>query len=225
MLAFLKMGKTKLWIWLLTLSAQELNKFSLYLASLYYNDKAVLTQFFGLLKPVLERALRKQKAQIPTNEGVWAALFGNNAFDNVRLNRITSELNQHLEDFLLVEHRKKDTESRDIALLEMLQTQRLDDFFIKKQADFIQKQTTKPIQNRSKYTHDWLLHECVDSFFDRQIERAPQTNVVAAAASLDKMFIVEKLRYACNAFNYARVMRVDLPIEGVAWLLHQRLQN
>ncbi|MEY4926427.1 MAG: hypothetical protein RI894_863 [Bacteroidota bacterium] len=213
------MYSTKLFALFLTLSAYEFNRFAKYLASPYFNEQDVLIHLLSLLKTEIERFHKNNTAQIAEKQAIWAVLYPEKPFDNTVFNRLTSALKDHVECFLIIEHQKSNPVGQSLALLEVLQTRKLDDVFQREQQETQRKLALAAPKSLAIYTQTWLLHDRIDLQADTATKRAPDTNVVQAAAELDLLFMAQKLRYACNAYNYTRIFKKELPMEGIDFLL------
>ncbi len=174
----------------------------------YFNEQKRINALFELIvqgPEVLEKA------------SVWAELYPNEAYNDIVLRRLMSELLGLIVRFLSIEQGKKSPVLGQVALLQVLREKdaaKLYEFYFRK----FSRQPSPELLHDGTYLDAYLLESEQNTWLERSANRSGVTNLDESIASLDKFYLFNKLKYACTRLNNRNVLGgdfQDILLEGL----------
>jgi hypothetical protein len=150
--------------------------------------------------------------------------FPGQAFDDLKLRHLSSELVRDLEQFLV--RREVDLQPflREIFLLRALRKRQLNELFESGVQRLDKKLEDNPLRNTDYHYNRFLLEAERSRFLEGQKIRTVEPNLQKASDALDTFYMASKLAYASSMLNHSGVVqsayRFDL-MEEVASFIQQ----
>lgn len=150
----------------------------------------------------------------PEKKNWFYTIFLNEKYEDIKVRRYLSTLNQLLEQYLVLKQLEQKEITRKELVLAALRKRMLPKHY--------NTQIKKPIKRTKSaldFTSDLFLHQyqlsCEKDKFDTQLnQRKPKDNTEEGILQLDLFYIVEKLRNICEVHN----SRTIFEIEGQTYL-------
>ncbi len=203
------MKKSKLVQLLSTFSRTEINRFTDYLNSPYFNKNEEATELFVILEEIIFFI----KAEEITKEYVWSKLYQKaTEYDDNRFRLVMSELLKHAENYLAHQVFEEREVTKLSMLLYSLNARDLDKHF-----NFIHLKATKlqdqlPSRNREWYQNQLALEQMLQLFQQKNFWKNRKINISTVLETLDVFFLVSKLQYACEALNFKSIVSMELDV-------------
>jgi len=197
------MKNSKLFLLLSTFSKDELEQFTLFLASPYYNNQEVFSQLFSILKPML----LSEKIEL-TGEDIFKKLFPNRKFDAKHLSNYTSRLLALAQKFIGVEAAVNEKYHIQELELKELSKRGLDKHF-KSTYNKAEKSIKKEKLSLDSYLYQYRLKYIEHEFKQMNQEKITETNLQAIFNDFDSYIILKKISLAFekiayeNAYNFS----------------------
>ena len=147
----------------------EQNRLRKYIRSPYFNVNETLMGFYDLLS---EHIQANGKAGQLTKEQIWAFLYKNEAFNDVRFRKLSSELLKLVEGFLMQEKFENDNLQKVSYLLEAVGEKKLDKLYnstTKNSRDLLNNQNLKP---SGFYYHQYLIEKNYYKLSEIELKRS-----------------------------------------------------
>jgi hypothetical protein len=184
-----------------TLNAAERRRFKKWLASPIHNSNHLLSKFYDFLETRSEwtaLTLRRERA--------YTYLFGESAFEDVKLRRILSDFYTQLEQFIVYENTQNEGIKNAITLSKQLRARQLPiaakDNIHAAQASILSQKEKDAQFHLNAY---WIQEE--------QLTQNPSRDVVLnlqeVTNELTYFFVAEMLRNACIAFSHKAIFKTD----------------
>lgn len=202
------MKNSKLSEMLSILEPREMFALRKFIHSPYFNDSPILVHFFNL---VTELGVNVGKREF------WKSLFPNQAYDDLVLRRLMSEMLAIIVQFLAVEQYRKQLVLQQVDLLKSLREKEataLYEFYYRK----YNRKRFPELLNDTSYLHAYLIESERNAWLERAGNRSGVTNLDESVATLDKFYLFSKLKYACTHLNNRNVMGgefQDILLEGL----------
>jgi len=212
-----KSAELKYFSILQTFSAQETQRFILFLQSPFYNQNEILSKLYD--------SIRKNKEQNPLPTTIWKAISPNKKFNNTRYHRLISDLNKLAELFLTTQAFYKDMAQKNIYQLKAFNQRGLD-----KQYLYALSQFEKIIpQQQFKQPKDFWIQYALETekyvFFERHQNRGVKSNIDKQLQSLDNFYLMHKLQGWCALLHYKTVNTLESSVQLDKQLLEFLEQN
>ena len=197
------MKKNKLLLLLSTFSKKEIEQFTLFLASPYYNSQDIFSRLFSILKPILESPTREL-----TGEEIFQKLFPKKPFDAKHLSNYTSRLLGLAQQFLGVEAAANEKYHIQSLELKELSKRKLDKHF-KSTYSKIEKGIKKEKLSLDSYLHQYQLKYIEHEFKQMNQGKITEKSLQAIFNDFDSYFILKKISLAFekvayeNAYNFS----------------------
>lgn len=203
------MAQKRFYVVLAALSSKELEKFNGFLHS---GMEKTLQRELQVWDEIYSVVSKKRNPNPETWESISEPLMDR---------RIRSNLLSHLSSFLSWQEFKKNEELGDLMLLRSLNERKLDEVFAK-----VYKRIEKEwqLQDSSSIIHLVQLKEEFLQFQTRNPERFPKSELSNIHKTLDEYYYIQKLRYAAETLNQAKILAQD-PAEDILASLQKILQN
>ncbi len=199
------MTNTKLVQLLLTFTNLEYKWFDQYIRSPYHNENPLLADLLGYIRD----SLQAKSPQQPEKEEAFGILFPNQAFNDLKIRHLISDLLRLLEGFLINESLKSSNISSRLQLLKELRSRNQNKHFEAVFNNARGLQHKQPYRNAAYFYHEYALEAEYSSFLALQQSRLFETNLQQTVDNLDVFYLIEKLRYGCIFHNYKNVLAVD----------------
>ena len=191
------MQKTKLIGLLRTLSGREFQKFREFIHSPFLN-KNQKVQKLGEVLLQYSPDFRHHSLQ---KEHIFPEIFPGDDYDEIRLNNIISDLLQLLYEFLAYTKLREQPQLQKALLLDELLLRDASDHLPRNARRFRQLQDQSIERNYQYYYHEYLLYEKLDQYIVSQPKRRFDENLQLQNDNLDRFYLANKLRIACDMTN------------------------
>lgn len=185
------------------LNAVEIRKLKKFVVSPYFfqhDDVVKLYEYLFSKKYLSENNTNRTK--------IFAALYGNVAYDDARLRYITSLALDVLEQFFQTEKNNQNEVQNLLSISKTLHEKQLNHHA----ANFLQKAVslhqTKPTQNAAHWQQQLQLEEELFKQSNQQ-SRSKENNLQNILSTLDQYYITQLLKYACIAISYQQIIKHD----------------
>lgn len=184
-----------------SLSASELRRFKKWTNSPIHNFNpriSALCDFFEARETLTERSLGRHRA--------YAAVFGEQPYDDLKMRRLMSEFLGVLEDFLAYEAWHNKPAEQWLLLAKTYRQRQLPSeataSLRKAEADLAQQ----PLRDAQYFLHNYRLQE---ERLAQNPARDSALNLQEMTDELARFFVAELLRNACSAASHAAIYRTD----------------
>lgn len=200
------MNKSKLSEIIYALSVPERNQLEKFIHSAYHNQHSGVIALFEYLRqtdPKDTAALEKPK--------VFAAVFGNETYNDLKLRHVSSYLQKVVEDFLVWNELEKNAGQKDIYLLESYRSRKINDAFEKEWNSTSKKMMQTAEFPLSYHYHKYKLYlEKYNNTRGRNLEL--QDVLQNINDELDAFYIINKLKHACNILSHQRIFKTTYQV-------------
>ncbi len=199
------MFKSKMIDMLRNLSNKDLNKFSEYLDSTFFNKDKDLHTFFNYLKKYApEFDLKKVDKERLLKKGIPGL-----ELTEKKLGYMMSDVVEHIEGFI-----KYNTyfDNALVGYCNLLgvynkwENDKLFDQTLRSAKNYLEKD---PFRNAPYFYKEYLLQSELNLYFDRQKKRAYDVSLETATDYLDLFYIATKLKYSCELINRQKLVATD----------------
>lgn len=199
------MYKSKMADMLKNFSTKELNRFSDYLASPFFNKDDTLLLFYNYIKKYApefdSRNIEKERLLAKGIPGI--------ELNEKKLGYLMSDIVDHIENFIRYnKHFEEDIEGY-VHLLSTYNKWESDKLFEQTLREARTTLEKNPFRNAPYFYKEYLLQSEVNLYFDRQKKRAYDASLQEAANYLDLFYIATKLKYSCELINRQKLVVTD----------------
>ena len=169
----------------------EQNRLRKYVRSPYFNVNELLMSFLDV---VFAHINANGKAEALTKEGIWAALYQNEPYNDVRFRKLTSDLLKLIEDFLAQEKYEADNLQKASYLLNAVSDKKMEKLHksaIKSARELLKQQHQK---SSAFYYYQYLIEKNYHDLSEGELKRSEKSNVEEIINNLDYFYLAEKLR-------------------------------
>ena len=186
-----------------TFSKTELKEFKKFIVSPFFNLQDDLVQFFNYL---LE--CKQQTKVIPTKENAFQVLFPQQKFSDVKVRLLMSDLHKLMEKYLMYNNAFADEVQNKIQLAATYRQRNLPKHFEKtiRHADRLLEQSELRHAEYFSLRYKQLLQQFQ---FASSQKRSEEFNLQVISDTLDKNFIILKLRQTCFLLSHQAVYKKD----------------
>lgn len=188
------------------LDARTLTRFKDYSTSPYFNKHQATQQ---LCLHLLKQAPDFSNTRKLDKHYIYALIFSKEPFDNKKFHRLSSQALQLLYDFLVDDAFQQQTHKRTILLLETLRKYQLKKHYLAIEKRYRRLEHQQSINSNDFYEHQFKFYKELDTAFIAQGGRSYNPNLQLANEALDHLFILEKLKMACDMANRNRVIQAN----------------
>lgn len=163
-------------------------------------------------KKLFNYLLDKRKLTIKTTNRhiIFKYIYTNSSYDDKRLKRLMNLSIQLLENFIHFWMHKKNTFSKQKAIILFLNQHSLDKYITQYIRKTQSKQQENPIQSSDYYNQAFQLEELI--FEQNNNLRPKETNLQTIFNYRYLSFVLDTLRYACAAVTHQRLYKTDYHI-------------
>ncbi|MCB0641871.1 MAG: hypothetical protein KDC44_09540, partial [Phaeodactylibacter sp.] len=183
------------------LDAEELRLLSKFVRSPLHNRHEKVIELFDLL-----RYVKRQRSVLPDDEWFCEKLFPGEAMDIQRLRHIRSYLFKVLEQFLAWNDWRQLPIEQAVHLQRAYRRHGLTSKWEAALHKTLELQEQQPLRNGQYWQQNYELQ--VEAFnFDRAKGRTREFNLQEMTETLDRAYIIEKLKNACILLSHQTVIR------------------
>lgn len=193
----------KLYETIQTLDKREVRQIKRLLQSPFF----VLRNDVGDLFEVLSKYYLKGKP-IPNKEIIFQKVFPKKSFDYSLLRGTMSDLFELIEEFFLIQKRREKVIETRHLLAEIYRERQLDKAYqavVKKTAKMIE---TQPLRNEFYY-QQLLSFQLEEMTHKVNNQRTKDFNLGAISATIDTVFLIQKLKHACSQITHQQVFKAE----------------
>ena len=175
----------------------ELNRFSKFIHSPYFNKNERLKRLFERF----EEVLRSNRESDLTRGEAWSSATLGDDYNDVKFRKLCSDLLRLIEEFLVQEEFDKNPLHKADYLLQAILEKRLDDLANSSIRTAHRLSSQYYFRPASYYYYQYAYERAIYALKEQEIDRSKAINVEKIAGHLDTFFIAEKLRYYCYAVS------------------------
>ena len=187
------------------LNRLEINQFTKYINSSFFNENELVKQLLEIYLPSI-----KNKEEITeTKESIWQQIFPNKKYNDTKFRRINSDLLKLLEGYLSYKEYSENEVISSLSLLKSVQKRGINKLVKSSLKQASQALKKHPFRNGEFYHNEYLLELEYAQTANAQFQRNEQINLDKIADNLDYFFISEKLKYYCELINSKGVFEIE----------------
>ena len=189
------MRKSKIYNALNDLNVYDLNRFRKYLTSPYFNQREEIVTLFDILSEDIRSSIQTKNF---SRESIFAQLYKEIEYDDVKLRRLLNHLVTHLQNFIACSRFLDDSLQQANNLLGAVYERNLKSLYSSsiRQAE---RQSERNLTKSGSYYHaQFELQSHLYDLTGYEIKRDARSNLEEIDAYLNAFFIIEKLRNYCN---------------------------
>ena len=202
------MYKSKMIDMLRNFNTKELNKFSDYLASPFFNKDNDLLLFYNHIKKYApEFEVKKVDKEKLIKKGIPGLQI-----TEKKLGYLMSDIVDHVEGFIKYNSyfaNELEGYCNILRVYNKWENDKLFDQTLRTAKDFLEKD---PYRNAPYFYKEYLLQSELNLFFDRQKKRAYDASLQKATDFLDLFYIATKLKYSCELINRQKLVATDYEV-------------
>ncbi len=176
----------------------EQNRLRKYIRSPYFNVNETLMTFYEVLS---EHINANGKAEEFTKEQIWGELYENEAFNDVRFRKLSSDLLKLVEGFLAQQIYDKDNLQQTNFLLEAVNEKKIERLY---KSSTRQAQIWSDVRNQKPAGYYYYQFEIQKKLYDlneAELKRFEKSNVEEIINNLDYFYLAEKLKWYCTVLS------------------------
>ena len=201
----------KLTALLLHLSTYEHNALRKYLASPFFNENAIILQYYDELMQKQKTSKKKGFNIIP--EKIWSTLFPTQAFNDVKWRRLNSDLNQLVLDFLAIRAFQRRPLLKENILMQAVNEPALQKHFmgiVRRMRITLKK---SPLRNADYHYHQFQTESICHTHIEKtNATRNDLENLEKADHHLDHYYIAKKLKHYCDTLGYKNLRNKEFSV-------------
>lgn len=218
------MNDTKVYRVLESFSQVQLNRFSKFIQSPYFNSNERITKLFFEIKSSFNGKLFNKK------EHVWKKLDTNIPFSEQKWRKLLSDLLTLVEQFLIQENLSKKKLLLDNLLLEEIRDQKIESLFSKSMTN-----SSKSFERRAEESSEYYFqkYSLLKNFYEisalktskaRKKQSDSAKEIIELSKTLDIFYAIEKLRLGKDLLTWRRMYKSEIDLkhfEHVLELIHK----
>lgn len=186
------------------LNSRTLTRFKEYTLSPYFNKHEATTK---LCLYLLKQAPEFSQPEKLSKARIYKRIFPEESFDNKKFHRLTSQLLLLLHNFLIDDALQQKENQRMVVLLEELRRYKLEKHYRSTEKKYKLKLAKEHLNHNAYYESQYKFYKELDYLFVEQGGRSYNENLQLANDSLDNLFILEKLKMACDMASRNKVIQ------------------
>ena len=200
-----KTAHNKLHHLLLSLSHQERERLNDFLNSPYFNQNEELRLVYEAIRPTL----RRTKPETWDEKRIWQLSQGTKKFNKARFQRLSSDLQQKTERFLITFRFDQQKPLQEVFLLQSLTSKNLLTQFPYALQQAKKAQSKSQYQDGNYYLTQFLIELENNTYLDIVKKRTDDSNLKDVMQHLDVFYLIHKLRCCCAILHYKNVTSFD----------------
>ncbi len=206
---------------LLCLSIYELNSFSKYVHSPYFNVNQNITQFYS----ILETAIKKETVDDLQPKEIWAQIYHSTPYNNQKFLKLNSDLLDLLENFLA----QKEYDTSEILQanfkLEGAKKRNISKLYNGIIGELERLRFNDINQSVEFYYNKYLIERNLFNLKtenekkNEKIEISTELNIKDISDQLEYFYIAEKLRLYCTLLSWKKMYKLDIELGNMPYIL------
>ncbi len=208
------MNSTKIFKLLSANSVVQNNRFIKYVKSPYHNPNETLT----LLVEHLTSAIKHSEES--TRENIFKTLFPKEEFNDKKLRKLSSDLIELYQNFLIQEELSNNPLLKYELLLQSIQENKIEILQEKARSNATRYFKREPERSGDFFNHKYAIEKSIynlqTEYEKKMIKKGANRNLSLEDLNkdLDQFYIIEKLRLACDLIAWQRIYKItDRPFE------------
>ena len=198
------MKNSKLIILLGSFSEDELDELYKFLGSPYFNTNPVYSRILDVF--IQHRVAIGENKDL--KEIFFAAAFPGQKYDDLKLRHAFSQFLELIQLFLAVQDLRGDDNGINLKVLKYYGEKRLDKHFAAIQrkvfsSDFVYQ------NNEDSFFLEYQGNTILNSFIINENLREGKHNLIETMVSIDKFYLLTKLRLLCEIINYQKIIAIE----------------
>lgn len=218
----LSVRKLKVFKVLEQFNVYELNRFSKFIRSPYFNRNESLVRLFEAFEEVIRNS--EENANVTRGEA-WSSATLEKDYNDQKFRKLCSDLLRSIEDFLVQEELEKSPLHKADYLLQAILDKRLDELTNSSIRTAQRLSDQYYFRPASYYYYQYAYERAIYALQGQDIDRSKAINVEEIAGHLDTFFIAEKLRYYCYALARKPIIDRDYEFLFMDELIRQVEEN
>ncbi len=204
-----------------TLSRKEMTRFHAFIHSPYFNkhkDVRALVDYFNRIYPNFTKKNCYRTV-------VFKKVFGKTPHDQAKLALIFTYTFRLFEEFVATESVKEDHLVQKLYLLKSLRERRLNNLYEKELQVCEAEMEEKKQKDNDYYYQRFLLASEADDYYDLLSKHQKDLSIQDKQDNLDRFFLAEKLKDACEMKVREKILKVDYRVSLVDLALQEVERN
>ena len=199
------------------LSLIELNSFTKFMHSPYFNVNVHLTDLYLM---IFEH-IKNQDIQNQHPQNFWSAIFPNTPYQNSKFLKMTSDLTDLLEQFLAQKEFDASVSLKSQLKLEGVRKRNLEPLYNSIIGETERLQNIEINQSSEFYLQKYQIEKNIFSLKtenekkNEKFEINSTLNIKDIADNLDYFYIAEKLRLYCTLLSWKKMYKLDIELNDV----------
>ncbi|MBP6447295.1 MAG: hypothetical protein KA341_10855 [Saprospiraceae bacterium] len=208
------------------LSVYELNSFSKFIHSPYFNVNKNISDYYDLL----ERHIKEGTVDDLSNETCWRIVFNNEPYHNQRFLKLNSDLLNLLEDFLAQQEYDQMTSLRACHKLAGAGKRNLVKLYNGILGDISRLDRSELNQSSEFYLNKYQIEKNIFSLKSEnekknvKFEIDTELNIQNISENLDIFYIGEKLKQYCSLLSWKKMYKLEIQLHNIDSILEQSRQ-
>jgi hypothetical protein len=216
------MNDYKLITTLRTFSVYELNQFSKFINSPYFNVNQKITDFYGL---IVEYLKKKEEIQLSKQEIFKDVFPEENEYQDDKFRKLNTDLLKLVEEFMALSTYNDNELSKYTYLLEALKKRKLVKLY-KTRISKAQTLSERQLERSSSfYFFNYQLEKIIFEITEFDIKRTEKTNIDAISENLDIFYITEKLKLYADMVSRKKFASHEYKMLFIDEILHHLESN
>jgi hypothetical protein len=205
------------------LSIYELNSFSKYIHSPYFNVNKNISDYYDFL----ERHIKEGTADDLSNETSWKVVFKNEPYHNQRFLKLNSDLLSLLEDFIAQQEYESMTSLRACHKLAGAGKRNMTKLYNGILGDIGRLHKYEINQSSEFYLNKYMIEKNIFSLKtenekkNEKFEIDSELNIQKISENLDIFYIAEKLRQFCSLLSWQKMYKLEITLFNIDSILEQ----
>lgn len=208
---------------LMSLSVYELNSFSKYVNSPYFNVNQYISQYFA----ILEDAIKNDSVDQLKPHEIWIKLYAAVPFNNQKFLKLNSDLLNLLENFLA----QKEYEASEILQanfkLEGAKKRNIPKLYNGIIGELERLRLNDINQSVEFYYNKYLIERNLFNLKtenekkNEKIEISTELNIKDISDQLEYFYVAEKLRLYCTLLSWKKMYKLDIELSNMEYILNK----
>ncbi|MCO6463059.1 MAG: hypothetical protein J5I52_02800 [Saprospiraceae bacterium] len=206
---------------LTSISIYELNSFSKYIHSPFFNVNTHITTFYE----VLEEAIRDGSVEKLTPKQIWSRIHPNVAYNNQKFLKLNSDLVNHFENFMAQREFDQAESVKTNFKLEAVRKRNIEKLYNGIIGEVERLQKTEFNQSAEFYMTKYLIERNLFSLKTENEKKTEKTEITSTlnikdiSDNLDYFYIIEKLKQFCTLLSWKKMYKLDIEMDNMNYVL------
>jgi hypothetical protein len=211
----------KIIIALSSLSVYELNSFSKFIHSPYFNSNENIIHFYNYI----EKFVKNNTLDSLNTEMIWSSVFPDTPFNNQKLLKLNSDLTYLLELFITQKEFEKSESFKANLKLEGVRKRNITKLYKGIIADIERINKLENDQSIEFYLNKYLIEKNLfrlkteSEKKNEKVEISSELNLKNISDNLDYFYIAEKLRQYCTLLGWQKMYKLDIELSNIEFII------